>query len=367
MADNTPLLGLPYILAAQAQKHVTHNEALRLLDGIVQLSVKDRNLNTPPGSPVDGDRYLVAAGASGDWTGWSGDVAMFADGSWWRLPARTGWLCYVEDEDVLLVRRGASWELLVSEAITEEQLGDGSITLVGVNTGADATNRLAVKSDAVLLSHDDVTPGSGDMRVAVNKKETVKDAAFVFQTNWSTRALFGLLGADDFGIKVSPDGSTFHEALVVDKGSGQVSLPQAAKFSAYMVWGGPDQWIGADGWTKVGFNNTRHNDQSAFDTSDFAFVAPADGYYLFGAMVKFRSDGTDPALIEMGLSVDFAVPSSDTLVQADPALAHDNTILQVTGLLKLNAGQKVYVLVYFTGQDGYILDNQNYFWGHRVP
>jgi len=38
MSDATTNLALPYILAAQAQKHVTHNEALRLLDGIVQLS-----------------------------------------------------------------------------------------------------------------------------------------------------------------------------------------------------------------------------------------------------------------------------------------------------------------------------------------
>ena len=39
MSDITTHLLLPYILAAQAQKHVTHNEALRLLDAMVQLSV----------------------------------------------------------------------------------------------------------------------------------------------------------------------------------------------------------------------------------------------------------------------------------------------------------------------------------------
>lgn len=83
-------------------------------------------------------------------------------------------------------------------------------------------------------------------------------------------------------------------------------------------------------------------------------------------MVKFRSDGTGPTLIQMGLSVDFAVPSADALVSADPAIDADNTFLQVTGLLKLEQGDKVYVLIYFTGQDGYILDDQNYFWGHRV-
>ena len=59
---DTTHLKLPYLAAAQAQKHVTHNEALRLLDGLVQLSVLDRDLTAPPGSPVDGDRYVVASG-----------------------------------------------------------------------------------------------------------------------------------------------------------------------------------------------------------------------------------------------------------------------------------------------------------------
>ena len=53
MSDATTHLQLPYILAAQAQKHVTHNEALRILDGLIQLSVLNRDLSSPPGSPSD--------------------------------------------------------------------------------------------------------------------------------------------------------------------------------------------------------------------------------------------------------------------------------------------------------------------------
>ena len=49
--SNSTHLQLPYIEAAQAQKHVTHNEAIRKLDAIVMLSVLDRDLATPPGSP----------------------------------------------------------------------------------------------------------------------------------------------------------------------------------------------------------------------------------------------------------------------------------------------------------------------------
>ena len=49
--DATPRLGLPYLAAAQAQKHVTMNEALSLLDGLVSTSAVSRSLAAQPASP----------------------------------------------------------------------------------------------------------------------------------------------------------------------------------------------------------------------------------------------------------------------------------------------------------------------------
>jgi NAD(P)-dependent dehydrogenase (short-subunit alcohol dehydrogenase family) len=74
-------LGLPLLAADQAQKHVTVNEGLLTVDGIVQCAIKERNRNDPPGTPADGDRYLVAAGASGAWLSHDGDVALREAGS----------------------------------------------------------------------------------------------------------------------------------------------------------------------------------------------------------------------------------------------------------------------------------------------
>ena len=48
---DTANLGLPCIEGSQAQKHVTHNEALRILDTLVQLAVQDRDLTAPPATP----------------------------------------------------------------------------------------------------------------------------------------------------------------------------------------------------------------------------------------------------------------------------------------------------------------------------
>ena len=77
MSDDTPLLSLPLLLPSQAQKHVTHNEALRLLDVLVQLAVTDRTRTEPPAAPEEGDRHLIAAGATGAWAGRANQIAAF--------------------------------------------------------------------------------------------------------------------------------------------------------------------------------------------------------------------------------------------------------------------------------------------------
>src|SRR4051794_2895535 len=107
--DSTPNLTLPYIIAAQAQKHVTHNETIRGLDAIVQLMVLDKDLATPPGSPSDGNRYIVAASPTGAWTGQTGKVAAWQDGVWAFYTPHAGWLAWVADESKIYVHNGSAW------------------------------------------------------------------------------------------------------------------------------------------------------------------------------------------------------------------------------------------------------------------
>ena len=66
---DTANLGLPFIEGSQAQKHVTHNEALRILDAAIQIAVLDLTRTSPPSSPADGERHVVASGATGAWAG----------------------------------------------------------------------------------------------------------------------------------------------------------------------------------------------------------------------------------------------------------------------------------------------------------
>jgi hypothetical protein len=216
--DQTPNLALPLIAPDQAQKHLTHNEALRVLDAVVQMRVLDRDLAAPPMAPTEGDRYIVAAGATDAWSGKDTRVAAWQDGGWVTYPPGLGWIAFVMDEGRFVAWTGVAWAALDTSL--------NPAPLVGVNTTADPVNRLAVKSDAVLFSHDDVTPGSGHMRLAVNKATPAGDASLAFQTGYSARALIGTLGDDSFAVKVSPDGATYQTALTVDPTTGRVATPQ---------------------------------------------------------------------------------------------------------------------------------------------
>lgn len=109
----TARLNLPYIAPLQAQKQITYNEAMAALDQLVQPAVKSRTITAPPGSPAEGDTYIVAPSATGAWAGKDGQFACRLNGAWsFRTPA-DGWLAYVVDDGKLAVRQSGAWSSLV--------------------------------------------------------------------------------------------------------------------------------------------------------------------------------------------------------------------------------------------------------------
>ena len=211
--SDTPMLGLPLLSAAQAQKHVTHNEALLKLDARIHLSVISRSLAAPPAA-ADGDRYLVAASPSGAWAGQQGLLALAQGGGWVFITPRKGWRLWVESESKLLAFDGTLWR----EPFTITDLAN--IVRLGVNATADDVNRLAISSAASLFNH-----AGSDHRLKLNKNAAGDTASLLYQTNWSGRAEMGLTGSEDFRINVSGDGAAWKTALVIDRASGAVSLP----------------------------------------------------------------------------------------------------------------------------------------------
>jgi hypothetical protein len=272
MSDETVNLALPYILSAQAQKHVTHNEALRRLDGVVQLVVQSE-ASAPPGSPAEGHCHAVGASPTGAWTGKSGKLALFEDGGWIYLTPRTGWIGWFDDADRQKIWTGSAWADLLSES---------TIPKLGINATADTTNRLTISSAATLLNH----AGAGH-QLKLNKNAAADTLSLLYQTNWSGRAEMGLAGSDDFEVKVSPDGSAWVTALKTTS-AGAVLMPGRPLVRATY---GETDLTPADG-TRTGFGTLNLN-QGGFALGATVpsgvgsrLVVPVTGFYMIALNVS---------------------------------------------------------------------------------
>ena len=228
---DTPNLALPFIEGSQAQKHVTHNEALRILDAAIQVVVLDLTRTAAPSSPAEGQRHVVASGATGAWAGHVNAIATWQDGAWAFLAPHTGWCIWSVADDVMFVFDGTHWRDLRDLPVTLD-----NAVHVGINTSASSPNLLSVKSNAALLSAINVANGgSGDARLQISKESAAKTASVFFSDAFSGRAEFGLVGSDAFKLKVSADGSSWVEAFTIDQTTGNLALPRGLALSGVIA------------------------------------------------------------------------------------------------------------------------------------
>jgi hypothetical protein len=254
----TPNLSLPFLEAGQAQKHVTLNESLRLLDAVTQLAVAAISAS-PPSESEEGERHIVGTSPAGAFVGHANKVAAFQDGAWIFLTPQPGWRAWNVDAEELLVWSGGEWsalsagggggegdvegpdggvadgDLALFDGTTGKAIrkGRGAVDYLGVGVSPDATttdtsNRLVVRASRMLFDAipDSETPGSGDIKVQLSKEAEGNTASFFFSTSYSGRAEFGLVEGDGFALKVSPDGSAWTESLSVDPATGKVRMPE---------------------------------------------------------------------------------------------------------------------------------------------
>jgi hypothetical protein len=150
---DTPNLALPLLAAAQAQKHVTVNEALGRLDALVHLCLLSVTETEPPMIPVEGAAYGVPVGAVNAWDGHAGRVAIFVNGGWDFAMPQVGWRAFVVDAGAGALFDGAAW-IVGALALS----GSGAATLQWlveidhvVGSGPDSYTSVLIDNGMIVL------------------------------------------------------------------------------------------------------------------------------------------------------------------------------------------------------------------------
>ena len=353
MSQSSPRLSLPFIQAAQAQKHVTHNEALRALDLLVQLSFEDDAQTAPPIAPSEGECYIVASGGSGDWIGQDGKIAAYIDGAWQFQTPRAGWQGYVIAQGILTVFDGSDWV-----EVTSSQLQDAK--RIGLGMAADASSPFAAKLNAALWSAlYSADGGTGSLIQTLNRENGTTDVGLVLQDNFQTRALIGLFGDSNLRFSVTPDGATFHDALSIDTSTGIADQPNLPRFKAHTNY---DNYVGVGAWINV----AEYNDQASFDAATNLFTAPVDGTYLLGASLTYKTNGNASARMQGRLVLNGLTAISGTTGEITGTHNSETTTLPLQTLTPLSAGDTVELQGNFRAFDGYMMADETCFWGMKI-
>lgn len=212
----TPQLGMDELEIGQGSPEVTINTALRTTEAALQLTVLDKDLATPPASPAATARYIVAAGATGDWAGQTNRIAFVLNNVWEFLIPREGWLAHVDDENTYYKYSGSAWELFS---------GAASLTLYDIfgTTSSEVAAVTEIQFDNAIV--EQIAPGiarvtplgsSGNAEEGHGTKTVITAAAGVATMNHS-------LGAD-FTLELDQNVTTFNHSNLTTGDSNWFSL-----------------------------------------------------------------------------------------------------------------------------------------------
>ncbi len=344
----TNRLKVSYLAPSQALKNITVNEAFQKLDHLTQINVTARDVEVEPINPKDGEAYILPFNATGqNWTAAEADTLAFYDQGWHITTPQEGFQVWVESEQSMLVFSGGNW---INLPVT-------TVTKLGVNTGPDNINRLSVKSDAELLTHDDVTPGTGDARKLINKKSTAHTASVVFQTDYQGKVELGLMGEDAFAIKMSADGIKFNTAMKVSLEEDKVDLFHPLKINNSDVLSIADKPVFVANVASASTDYTENalinlsaslDSHGGFVSSKNAFIIPVSGIYFVQVGIVIRSVSSNVTIVKL------RVFKNETMGQPVSAVTADANITTVndSSLLQLQAGDEITLRTTFNDANG---------------
>lgn len=153
---DSPNLDVTLMTEAQGSKWVTFNEFVYNLDVKVNAKLVSTTTATPPGSPAEGDIYLVAASPTGAWSGQAGKLAAYQESTWVFYTLHAGFTYYNAGDSKLYVYNGTSHV----EIAKQSDLSSLSSTVsslsstVSSNTADIATNAADIAQNAADIAQN---------------------------------------------------------------------------------------------------------------------------------------------------------------------------------------------------------------------
>lgn len=111
MVADIPISEAPGMAESQASADVLYNEGMMRTSALGAMCILDRDLTAPPGGESDGEIWIPATTATGDWATHEGDIAVYYNGYKFISPV-AGMRAYVDDEKIWIGYNGTEWHPL---------------------------------------------------------------------------------------------------------------------------------------------------------------------------------------------------------------------------------------------------------------
>lgn len=156
MAEVSDHYALPLLQVGQAQKEVTHNEAVAGIDTLLHLAVESLSRSTPPSAPAAGQAWIVAASPADIWAGRAGEIASYGAGGWRYIAPQQGCVAWLRDVQRFAVFTADGWSddgwpVAALRIGTRTALG-GGLSVIAPPTGGAVVDTEARGAIAALIA-----------------------------------------------------------------------------------------------------------------------------------------------------------------------------------------------------------------------
>lgn len=343
----TPNLQLPELVANELTPHDTFNGAIRRVDAVVQL-VSQSITDTPPGSPVNGETYIVGSSPTGAFTGRAGDVAARIDGAWQFFDWQEGWLAYVVSDSTIRVCVSGSWNVVYTSGLSQDVVfnAKGDLLVGLANNSADVLT-VAVDNQFLIADNAETTglryepianSGYGAYYDCENLGAGAQPFVVTDTSNQHTFRTF-ISGSTDIDVGVNTAGElevSFNGILAT---GGRIVTGARIRKSA-------NQNITNNTNTTVTWATEDIDEEAYFNvgTSTSMVVAPEAGWYLVTASILWGSPAAATGYRRLTLSRHIGGSTNGSQSQN---IASTTT----AGLLNTDHVQNVSALVYLAAGD----------------